>query len=249
MTGPLTYYTADLHLHTVLSPCAEIEMIPPLIIGQALRLGLGLLAVTDHNSCENAAALMEAGRRAGIVVLPGMELQTREEVHLICLFDGIEQALTWQASVYARLPKLKNREEVFGSQLIVDADGEFVAFQERLLLTSTTFSVEEAMAEVSRLGGLAMPAHVDRPAYSLLSNLGFIPPALAAPALELSSRLSPAEARTRFPPLRDWPLICAGDAHRLSEMQNRTLFKIAEPTIAELRLAFAGQQGRKVLAE
>jgi PHP family Zn ribbon phosphoesterase len=249
VTATLTYYTADLHLHTVLSPCAEIEMIPPLIIEQATRLGLRLLAVTDHNSAENAPALIEAGRRAGIVVLPGMELQTREEVHLICLFDRIETALIWQELVYERLPKLKNREEVFGSQLIVDADGEFVAFQERLLLTSTTFSVEEAMAEVSRLGGLVMPAHVDRPAYSLLSNLGFIPPNLPAPALELSSRLTPTAARERFPQLREWPLICAGDAHRLNEMQNRTLFKIAEPTIAELLLAFAGRQGRKVLAE
>lgn len=93
MSGELTYYTADLHLHTVLSPCAELEMIPPLIIQQAVRLGVRLLAVTDHNSAENAAALMEAGARENIVVLPGMELQTREEVHLICLFDRIELAL------------------------------------------------------------------------------------------------------------------------------------------------------------
>lgn len=151
--------------------------------------------------------------------------------------------------MYGRLPAMKNREEVFGSQLLVDADGEFIAFQERLLLTSTSFSVTEAIAEVGSLGGMAMPAHVDRPAYSLLSNLGFIPPDLAVPALELSAHTTPAKARERFPQLRDWPLICDGDAHRLCEMQNRTLFKIAGPTISELRLAFAGQAGRKILAE
>jgi len=122
-------------------------------------------------------------------------------------------------------------------------------FQERLLLTSTSYSVTEAVAEVGSLGGLVMPAHVDRPAYSLLSNLGFIPPDLAIPALELSARTTPAQARQRFPQLRDWPLICNGDAHRLSEMQNRTMFKILSPTIAELHLAFAGLEGRKVLAE
>jgi 3',5'-nucleoside bisphosphate phosphatase len=249
VTGALSYYTADLHLHTVLSPCAELEMLPPLIIKQAVRLGLRLLAVTDHNSAENAAAMIAAGAREGIDVLPGMELQTREEVHLICLFDTLEQVLTWQERVYRHLPDLANREEVFGSQLIVDAEGEFVAFQERLLLTSTTFSVEGAVQEVGDLGGMVIPAHVDRPAYSLLSNLGFIPPALAVPALELSTRTTPAEARRRFPQARDWPFICDGDAHRLSEMQNRTLFKIERPTIAELRLAFAGEDGRKVLPE
>jgi len=249
VTAALGYYTADLHLHTVLSPCAEIEMIPPLIIQQAVRLGLRLLAVTDHNSVENAAAMIEAGAGEGITVLPGMELQTREEVHLICLFDRLEQALQWQARVYACLPALKNNEEVFGSQLVVDAQGNFIAFQERFLLASTTFSVEDAVHEVGDLGGMVIPAHVDRPAFSLLSNLGFIPPALAVPALELSIRTTPAEGRRRFPQVCQWPLICDGDAHRLDEMQNRTLFKIERPTIAELRLAFAGQDGRKVLLE
>ncbi len=102
----LAYFPADLHLHTVLSACAEIEMIPPLIMRRARQLGLQLLAVTDHNSAENAAAMVEAGKHAGITVLPGMEVQTREEVHLICLFDDIEQVLEWQEHIYAHLPPL-----------------------------------------------------------------------------------------------------------------------------------------------
>jgi PHP family Zn ribbon phosphoesterase len=249
VSAALGYFPAELHVHTVLSPCAELEMLPPLIMRQARRLGLALLAVTDHNSAENAGAMMEAGRREGIAVLPGMELQTREEVHLLCLFDTLDDALQWQEQVYARLPALKNREEVFGSQLIVDAEGEFVAFQERLLLTSTTFAVEEAVEEVGRLGGVVIPAHVDRPSFSLLSNLGLIPPGLDVPAVELSPHTAPAQARQRFPQLGERTLICNGDAHRLSEMQNRTMFKIERPTIAELRLACAGRQGRKVLIE
>jgi 3',5'-nucleoside bisphosphate phosphatase len=249
VTARLSYFSADLHVHTVLSPCAEIEMIPPLIMQQAVRLGLSIVAVTDHNAAENAAAMVEAGAREGITVLPGMEVQTREEVHLICLFDTVEQDLTWQDQVYRHLPPLKNREEVFGSQLIVDADGEFVAFQDRLLLTSTTFSVEDVFREVGNLRGIVIPAHVDRPAFSLIANLGFFPEGISAPAAEVSVRTTTQEARDRFPQLRGLTLIQDGDAHRLSEMQNRSMFKIAHPSVAELRMACLQLEGRKVVID
>ncbi len=242
----LQYLPADFHLHTVLSACAEIEMIPPLIIRQAQRLGLRWLAVTDHNSVENVRSVMEAGARAGIAVLPGMEVQTREEAHLLCLFDELEPALAWQEQVYQHLPDLPNREDVFGSQLVVDAEGEFLRFQERLLLTSAALSVEEVVARVHALGGLVIPAHVDRPAFSLLANLGLIPSGLGITVVELTPRLTPAQALERFPQLDGLTLISNGDAHRLSEMHNRTLYRVAEPTLAELRLALAGAEGRKV---
>jgi PHP family Zn ribbon phosphoesterase len=233
----LLYLPAEFHLHTVLSACAEIEMIPPLIIRQAQRLGIQWLAVTDHNSAENARAVMEAGARAGIVVLPGMEVQTREEVHLLCLFEALEPALAWQEQVYQHLPDLPNREETFGSQLVVDAEGTFLRFQERLLQTSTSLSVEQVVTMVEALGGLVIPAHVDRPAFSLLANLGIIPPGLNIPAVEITPRLTPAQALERFPQLAGRALITNGDAHRLS---------VAAPTLAELRRALAGVDGRKV---
>jgi predicted metal-dependent phosphoesterase TrpH len=132
---------ADLHVHTVLSPCAEVEMIPPLITRQALQLGLGIIGVTDHNSAENVAAVMEAAEGTGLVVLPGMEVQTQEEVHLLCLFDTLEQVLTMQGRVYNHLPDLKNNAEVFGAQFVVDSDGEFIRYNERQLLTTTSLSV------------------------------------------------------------------------------------------------------------
>ena len=241
------YCPADLHLHTVLSACAELEMIPPLIMQRARQLGLQLLAVTDHNSAENARAMVEAGAEAGITVLPGMEVQSREEVHLVCLFDTLDQVESWQAHVYDHLPSLKNRDDVFGSQLVVDARGEFVAFNERLLLTSTTLSVEEIFEQVAGLGGLVVPAHVDRPAFSLLANLGFIPAGLDVPAAEISIRTTAAEALQRFPALAGVTLIQSSDAHRLSEMQNRLLFKIQQPAVAELRMAFLNQDGRRVM--
>lgn len=237
---------ADLHVHTVLSPCAEVEMIPPLIIRRAEELGLGLIAITDHNSAENVEAVQRAAKGSGIVVLAGMEVQTREEVHIVCLFDTAEQALTWQETIYASLPQLKNREDVFGAQFVVDETGDYRHTNERLLLASSALSVEEVVSRVNALGGLCIAAHVDRPAYSLLANLGFIPAGLALDALELSRLTLPEEALARYPQLHGWPLVISGDAHRLSEMCASTLITCGEPSIRELDWALHGKEGRKV---
>ncbi len=175
---------ADLHIHTVLSPCAEVEMIPPLIVRRAKELGLGLIAITDHNSAENVGAVMRAAHGSGVTVLPGIELQTQEEVHLLCLFATEEQALAWQALVYACLPALRNRDDLFGAQYVVDETGELVRQNDRLLLTAAAFPLEEAVARVRELGGLPIAAHVDRMANGFMTNLGFVPPGLELAALE-----------------------------------------------------------------
>jgi len=242
---------ADLHVHTVLSPCGEVEMIPPLIVQQARRIGLSIIAVTDHNSAENAAAVMEAAEGSGITVLPGMEVQTREEAHLVCLFDDLEQVYCWQETVYDHLPDEENLENVFGPQFVVDAAGRFIRRNKRLLVTSTSLSAEQIVEGVTHQGGLCIAAHIDRPTFGLLSVLGFIPPGLDLAAVEISSRLSPDEAYRRFPQLVGRPVIVSGDAHRLSELVARTLLVVEKPSVAELRLAFEGSCGRssKVVLE
>jgi len=236
----------DLHVHTVLSPCAEVEMIPPLIVRRARELGLGLIAITDHNSAENVEAVQRAARGSGVAVLAGMEVQTREEAHILCLFDAAEQALAWQETVYASLPQLKNREDVFGAQFVVDETGDYRHTNERLLLASSSLSVEEVVSGVRALGGLCIAAHVDRQAYGLLANLGFIPSGLALAALELSRLMPLEEALTRYPQLRGWPLVVSGDAHRLSEMCAHTLITCGEPSVRELEWALQGKAGRKI---
>ena len=242
----LRFFTADLHVHTVLSACAELEMFPEFIMEQAQELGLGLIAVTDHNSAENAAAMLRAAEGTGIKVLPGMEVQTREEVHLLCLFDTLAQVVNWQEEVYAHLPHLKNREDVFGTQVVLDAGGEPIGTNDRLLATSTSFSVEQVVQRVLGLNGLCIPSHVDRPAYSLIANLGFIPPDLGIVGVEISHLVGPKEARARFPQLEHYSLVGSGDAHRLKEMSRRTTLQVAEATVAELALALAGEDGRGV---
>ncbi len=242
----MRFFTADLHVHTVLSACAELEMLPEMIVERAQELGLDMIAVTDHNSAENVAAVVAAAQGTGIAVLPGMEVQTREEVHLLCLFDTLEQALTWQGNVYGRLPRLKNKEEVFGTQIVLDGAGNVVGRNERLLLTSVSFSVDEVAQRVRRLGGLCLPAHVDRPAYSIISNLGFIPPALEFVGAEISHLVRVEEARQRFPQLAHYALVADGDAHRLGELARRTTLKMEEATVAEISRALLGEGGRGV---
>lgn len=206
---------ADLHIHTVLSPCAEVEMIPPLIVECALAAGLDLIAVTDHNASANAGALLAAAQGRGLRVLPGMELQTREEVHLLCLFDSLEQVEAWQEQVDRLLPDRKNRAELLGEQFVVDAEGEFVRREERLLLAAANIGLEEAVRRVSALGGLPIPAHIDRPANGLIAQLGMVPQELAVSALELSPNMPEATARERFHLSEDIPLIRSSDAHWL----------------------------------
>jgi len=222
-------------------------MIPPLIVERAVELGLGLIAVTDHNSAENVEAVMGAAEGSGVHVMPGMEVQTREEVHIVCLFDALAQVLDWQDRVYAALPARRNDPQALGAQLVVDRAGNLIRLNERLLIASVGLSIEEVVAEVCERGGLTIAAHVDRPSFSLLANLGFIPNGLALGALELSMRTSPSEALTRFPQVAGWPLVRSGDAHRLEEMQVGVVLTVAEPTVAEISLALAGAEGRGVV--
>jgi PHP family Zn ribbon phosphoesterase len=240
------YLLADLHVHTVLSPCAEVEMIPPLIVRRARELGLEIIAITDHNTAHNAGAVMEAAMGTGVTVLPGMEVQSREEAHLICLFDVLDQALAWQEQVFAALPERKNDEAFFGAQFVVDATGRYRYTERRLLSISADLPVEKVVAGVRALGGIILAAHVDRPSFSLMANLGFVPPGLGIAGVELSRRADAVEAERRFPQLAGYGKVVSGDAHRLEEMTARTLFKVRAPTVAEIALALAGEDGRRV---
>jgi len=221
-------------------------MIPPLIVRRAQELGLGLIAVTDHNSAENVAAVQRAAVGSGIIVLPGMEVQTVEEAHILCLFDMLDQVLRFQEIIYASLPALPNRADVFGEQYVVDETGDFVRLNERLLLVSSRLSVTEIVAAAIEHGGCAIAAHVDRQGFSLLANLGFIPRDLPLAAVEISRLTPPEQVVDRFPLLQGWPLITSGDAHRLIEMRASTLITMGQPSVSELKLAFQGQDGHKV---
>ncbi len=221
-------------------------MIPPLIVQAALERGITLLAITDHNACANIAAVQQAAAGTGLVVLPGLEAQTREEVHVLCLFDALEQALTWEAQLRAALPPLENDPQHLGEQFVVDTAGDFVRRETQMLLTSASLSIEAVCAGVEGLGGLAIPAHVDRQAFGLLANLGLVPPGLPIAALEVSRHLHPFEASKKHPQLKGYPLLQGGDAHRLNELLGANVFRLAAPTVAEIRLALKQAEGREL---
>ncbi len=237
-------YRAELHVHTVLSPCAAVEMIPPLIVAEALERQIQLIAITDHNASANVRAVQEAAQGSGLTVLPGMELQTKEEVHLLCLFENLEQLGEWQKLVDRHLPEMPNNVDFFGEQFVVDASGDFVRREERLLLNSTDLELEEAAQAVTQLGGLAIPAHVDRKANGLIEILGLIPPGF--PALEISRHLAPAAAHHKFPQLIGHALLQSGDVHLLDSFLGSTRFELEAPTLSEIRLALRQEAGRSL---
>lgn len=243
----LKTYLADLHVHTVVSPCAGVEMIPPLIVRAALARGINLIAITDHNSSANVAAVQNAAAGTGLTVLPGMELQTREEVHLLCLFDQLEELEKWQRLVSDHLPPIENNIDYFGEQFVVDETGDFIRRETQLLLTSASLTLKQAVKAILDLGGLAIPAHVDRPAFSLMANLGLVPLGVPFDALEISRHLSPDRAYQKFLQFKQFPLLQNGDVHHLDDFLGVNVCQLVAPTISELRLALRHEAGRSLV--
>ena len=244
----LKEYRADLHIHTILSPCTEpTEMSPHAIVERSKHLDLDIIAICDHNSCENAAPTRKISLNTELIVLAGIEIASREEVHTLGLFDSEDEALKVQEVVYDNLPG-KNDEESFGYQVVVNEKDEVVRFNKRLLIGATTLPLEKIVDLIHSFNGLAIASHIDRDAYSIIGQLGFIPQGLALDALELSPRISVEEARKKFPQCSDYPLITSSDAHTLTDIgKSKTTFLMEEVSVEEMRLALLGKGGRKVL--
>jgi len=219
-------------------------MIPPLIVRTALEKGLNLIAITDHNASANVSAVIEAAKGEALTVLPGMELQTEEDVHVLCLFDTLDQLNRLQELVDQHLPNVPNNPEFFGEQFVVDHTGDFIRREKRLLINATTLSFEEAFRFVKDLDGLFIPAHVNRQAFGLIDHLGFVPPDLDVAVLEISRHIEPSSASSKYPQIKGYPLIQSGDVHYLADFLGINRFSIEKPTISELKLAFQQKNGR-----
>ncbi len=219
-------------------------MLPPLIVQEALQRGIRLIAITDHNASANIAAVQQAALGADLVVLPGMELQTREEVHVLCLFDTLAQIAVFQEFVDKSLPETENNAELFGMQIVVDSKGEGIREEKRLLLTSTNISIDQAFEKTVELGGILIPAHVKRKGFCLIEALGFVPEEVHVEALDISHHLTPEQAYKTFPQIRPYPLIQNGDVHRLDDFLGATVYTLEKPEISEIRLALTHQRGR-----
>ena len=209
----------DLHIHTALSPCADRDMTPGNLVAMAKLKGLQIIAVTDHQSCANCAAVLAAAERQdGPVVLPGLEIESAEEIHLLCLLPDLPAAQAMERAVQDNLPDLPNRPEIFGDQLIIDDADHITGQMARLLLQPCSLD-SLALADLAlQHGGVLIPAHVDRDAYSMLRTLGTIPADYPSRWLEFTRPEAFAELGRAQPYLASYKALYNSDAHHLGDI-------------------------------
>ncbi len=214
----------DFHLHSCLSPCGDNDMTPANIAGMAFVNGLSAIALTDHNTVLNCTALKNAAEQYGVTVLYGMELTTDEEVHTVCLFPDEKSAMEWNEYVYSKLQKIKNNPKIFGNQFIMNETDKILGEEEFLLINATNISFEDVFAHVYDLGGIAYPAHVDKNANSLISNLGFVPPDSTFKLAEVHNLDSFDTLKTAHPYFENCTILSSSDAHYLEDVNEAKKF-------------------------
>lgn len=215
----MTRYNYDLHVHSCLSPCADDDNTPNNLAGMASLCGIGIMALTDHNTTRNCPAFFEAARRVGIVPIAGMELTTAEDIHVICLFETLEGAMEFDRIVYDHLIKVPNRPEIFGNQLVLNGQDEVIDTEENLLINATTISLEEVPALVEPLGGICYPAHIDRESNGIIAILGTFPESPDFSCIEFhnaQNRLSYIEQYG----LQEKKTVVSSDTHYLTDLRD-----------------------------
>lgn len=243
----MKWYRADLHIHSVLSPCGGLEMSPQRVMSSAKEKQLDLIAITDHNSMANCSVYAKAAQEFELNFLYGVEVQTAEEIHVIALFDDPECALKFDRDLYNSLLPVDNDPDFFGDQVVVDSDENIVRFEKIALINSSTWSFDETINKVQEAGGFSYPAHIDAVTYSAIAQLGFIPIDLEIDAVGITAHAKPQVVRQNFPQLQSYSLIQNSDAHYLKDIgSGYTEFYLEKPTVAELKLACKNKNGRKI---
>ncbi len=212
-------YYYDLHIHSCLSPCGDMDMTPNNLVNMAKLLGLDVIALTDHNTSRNCEAAIEVGREIGLLVIPGMELTTAEDIHAVCLFPDLEKALKWDEYVDSHRIKVKNRPEIFGRQVIMNSNDEETGEIEHLLLPATEIGIMDAHRIVGEFGGICYPAHIDRDSLSILSVLGEIDESCGFTTAELADISKLPQLKQQHPILEKMNIITCSDAHYLQNMR------------------------------
>ncbi len=238
-------FKADLHIHTCLSPCTELDMSPKGILTAAKKKEINIIGICDHNSSENSLSIMNAAKKMNINIIPGMEVTSQEEVHVLALFDEIENALKLQEHVYENLPG-ENDEEAFGMQVIVNEKEEVLGLNNKLLIGATTIPLEEIIQIIHSFQGITIASHIDRESFSIIGQLGFIPESLELDALEISPHITLEEAKKRYP--YEYPITCSSDAHYPDDIgKGFTSFLLKDGTVAEIKKALKNEEGRKLI--
>ena len=223
----------DLHIHTCLSPCGDDMSTPANVVGTAALKGLDCIAITDHNSALNCPACIRCGEAYGVMVIPGLELTTEEEAHVVCLFPKLERALEFSDYVYKHLQPVKNNPKVFGHQQVVNEDDEIQYEIENLLINATDIGFSDVAKVLEPFDGLMIPAHVDKSTTSVLSNLGFIPPDSTFTTFECKNMANLHRLRSAHPYLADCRVITDSDAHYIDHINDPVNFlDVSEKSIS-----------------
>ena len=217
-------YYYDLHIHSCLSPCGDNDMTPNNIAGVCALAGIQIAALTDHNTTNNCPAFYTAAKRQGIIPIAGMELTTSEDIHVVCLFEELSDAMAFGELVDSRRIRVRNRTHIFGDQLILDADDEPIGIEEDLLPNATSISLDEAPSLVASCRGICYPAHIDREANGIIAILGTVPETPHFECVELRDYDRREEFETKYPHLKDKLMLCGSDAHYLWDIRDASVY-------------------------
>ncbi len=238
-------FKADLHIHTLLSPCGDLESTPKTIVDTSLSKGLDIIGITDHNSTLHCPLVASFAKESGIFVLMGSEVTTKEEAHCLCFFSDLDSLGLFQGYLDRHLPDIFNNPEFFGDQVQIDKDENIIYEEKRLLTSALNVGIEAVAMEVKRLGGIFIPAHIDKSRNSVISQLGYIPMDLEYDAVEISEHSSPDKMISLHPYLKEKTFIISSDAHHPEKIGSvNTYFKLEEMNFTEIRKALKKEEGR-----
>lgn len=238
-------FRADLHIHSVLSPCGGLEMAPSAVVKKLKACGIEWFAITDHNSMANCPAYQAVAKSAGLHFTWGVEIQSVEEIHLLAYFDNSEKAQAFDQELYASLLPLDNDPDFFGDQVIIDENENILKVEPRALINSSVWDLAGAVERIQAFDGFAVPAHIDAEVNSILSQLGFLPPEPVFDVLGITAKLDLARYIAQHPRLAGKQFLRASDAHYLADLGHTyCILHVNEPSVCELSLAARHLDGR-----
>jgi hypothetical protein len=215
----MSRYYYDFHVHSCLSPCADDDNTPNNLAGMASLCGINIMALTDHNSCKNCPAFFEAAKRNGIIPIAGMELTTSEDIHIICLFEFLENALEFDKALSSFRTPFPNRVDIFGQQMIMDGEDNVIGIEDNFLPVATSLSIEDAVKLVKEYDGICYPAHIDRQANGIISTLGVMPEKPEFSCVEFHDAENREEYTKKYG-LYDKKVLVGSDTHYLTDMRD-----------------------------
>jgi hypothetical protein len=241
---------ADLHIHTVLSPCGDLEMSPARIVAEAARKKIDIIGITDHNTTRHCKLISRLATQKGIFVMQGAEVTTKEEVHCLAFFENNDTLDKFQEFLDENLPEIMNDPAKFGYQVEVDEEEMIIYEEKKLLLNALKKNITDVEKFVHSLKGLFIPAHIDRKKNSIYSQLGFLPADLQADAVEISRASSPKVFASSHPEIQKFSILRNSDAHRIEDIGAiSSLFEVEGPSFSEIFMAIKGINGRKLIKE